>query len=100
VNVRIDVLSSRLAQVAESTAAVVGKLDVIMSDRVVDRQETSVVRVEMARTELEIRKSKALAEVGETRARSAYRRKIIMRVLAAVGTVWATISTLLLARGC
>ncbi len=104
VHSRIDVLSSRLAQVAESTAALVGKLDVLMQDRAVDRQETSSVRVETVRTELEIHKSQALAEVGEAKARGAHRRKIVLRVLGGVlagaSAVWATISTLLLARGC
>ena len=100
VHLRIDVLSSRLAQMAESTAAVVGKLDVLMQDR----EEISVVRLETARTELEIRKSRAIAEVGEDRAQRAHRRKIMLRVLAGalagVSAVWAAVSTLLLARGC
>ena len=99
-HLRVEVLSSRLAQVAESTAAVVGKLDVIMADRAVDRQETSVIHVETARAELEIRRSTKLAEVSENKARSAHRRQIMMRALAGVGAVWATVSTLLLARGC
>lgn len=100
VHLRIDVLSSRLSQIAESTAAAIGKLDVL----ILDRQEISVVRTETARTELEIHKSRALAEVSEDRARRAYRRKIVLRVLGGVlagaSAVWATISTLLLARGC
>ncbi len=104
VHLRIDVLSSRLAQVAENAAAAVGKLDMLMSDRAIDRQETSSVRFEIARTELEIHKSQALAEVSEAKARRAHRRKIVLRVLAGVlagvSAVWATVSTLILARGC
>lgn len=100
VNRRIDELSGQLAQVAASTGATVAKLDVIMADRQVQRQETSAVLVETTRAEIEIRKSRAIAEVDEGKARREYRRGIVLRVIAGVGAVWGTISALLLARGC
>lgn len=93
VHVRIDVLASRLAQVAADTAGLAGKLDVLLdehqADRQADRRELATVRVEMVK-----------ADLGEVAARRAHRRRVTFRLLAGAGAVWSTVSALLLARGC
>lgn len=94
-------LSSTVTQLSSTTAAAVARLDVVMADRQIERQESSAVLVETTRTELEIRKSRALAEVAEEAAQRGLRRVILLKAVAGVGAIWGTISALLLAaKGC
>ncbi len=100
VNLRIDGLATGLMELAAATATLGGKLDVILADRAVEQREISAVRVESARAEIEIRKTGAFASIEETKARRAHWRLVSLKALAAVGVVWAVLSTTLLSRGC
>lgn len=104
VDAKVDFMAARVAQIGELTAAIRGQLDLILQDRLMDRREVSAVRVETVMTDLEIRKSQALAQVSDASAAKALRRKIVFRLviglIGGVGAVWGLIATLILAGHC
>ncbi len=101
---KIDTVATKAAAIGETMAAVSAQLAILISDRAVDRHEASTVRVEAVRTHLEITKSREIAEIADTSADRAMRRRVklkyLLGVLSGLSAVWALISALILAGKC
>lgn len=107
VNGKVDGVNDRVSELAVRVSSMDGKLDLLVRDRDVDRQELSAVRIETVRADLEIRKSIKIAEVDDDRDRRRHRRIVWRRALSfalklvgAGGAIWGVVSATLLARGC
>lgn len=97
---RVLDLSGDLARMAEGVAAMTGKLELLVSDRAVDRQEVSVVRVETARAELDVRRTRE-ADAAEARRHARQLvAAVVIKLFAGAGAVWAVASAAIMSGRC
>lgn len=96
---RIDQLDSQVGELAVSSARVEGKLDILVGSvsRSLDAQSQVHISAVTARIEMEKTGQRAL--IDERKERMKLIRDVIIKVIAGVGVVWATIATVL-AKGC
>lgn len=93
---RIGVLEERFNELAEQTARMDGKLDVLVD---VSR-ERGQIHVAAVSAMVEVEKTGQLEAINERKAKAEYRRTIGLRAVAGVGAVWALVSAMILAGRC
>jgi hypothetical protein len=94
---KVDQLGAHLIELSTETAKMGGQLELLVSDRAIERTETSTIRTATVTTELKIHEAKEMSAIEEAKLRSARRYTILLKVLAGVGIVWAFITSLVLA---
>lgn len=97
---RIDQLDGRVDGMAVQSATVAGKMDVLID--VVNRSldEQSVIRVSRVTASIDLGKTSELAEIDERRARRAFPRELVFKVIAIVGPPLAAAIALLAQSRC
>lgn len=93
---RIGVLEERVNELAERTANMDGKLDILVD---VSRERRQVQVAAVAAT-IEVEKTGQLAKIEQSKAKDEFRRTMWLKVTLGVGAVWALISSLILAGKC
>jgi hypothetical protein len=97
---KVDELAGHVVNLSLSQAEMVGKLDLVLEDRAVDRQAGATIRVESVRSEIKVRETNQIAAIEARRERGKFWRDVALRVFAAIAALWAVVSGLMLSGKC
>lgn len=78
---------------------VAGQLSIVIDELSAERAERAAIRMSEHQAQIEARRTDQLALIDERKAKNEYRRNVIIKVIAALGTAWAAISAALLGGG-
>lgn len=95
-NGRIGVIDARVDELAERTANMDGKLDILVE---VSRERRQL-QVSAVTASIEVEKTGQIAKIDETRAKGEFWRTVGLKIVAGIGAVWALVSAMILAGRC
>jgi uncharacterized coiled-coil DUF342 family protein len=90
---QVSKLSDHVGELRETTAGVVGKLEVLVDELQTDRRERSSVRVAGAVAHIEVETTAEIARIDERKASNQHRRDLVLKAVAVLGPAAAAILT-------
>ncbi len=98
---KIDAVIMVVADMGREVGAQGGQNDIIIKMLEDEREVRSRVEHVITTTriaEVEVDKTRQIADINDTQDKRKFRRQVLLKVLAAVGALWAVVSTVLLTR--
>lgn len=97
-DIKFDELDAKVDGLEVSGARIEGKVDVLLEDFAVAREERSKIRVSAVQASIEVEKTGEIAKVQEAVAVRADRRQLLLKAVAVLGPLAAAALTWMLSR--